>query len=388
MAREDCVQGHSVLIYDRGGRRRLSEIVNLQSVTWNRTLSGKSMSTVVLGMKDCEQQLDRIERISARRHEMVIFRGDQRVWEGPLLDLGWFNNRLELYALDVSEYVARRTLSKAWPLETGTPVSEFSSLMTERIRLILEYELATDYTVQTNAGPKLIHAWDSPGLNPPANILPYLEVRHSDTLLTRSATTAFQMYVGDHLNNLAESKLNYVVVGRKLLIWDSAQSIGTTRVLTDQDFYGELKVHDTGADFAAVAHLGTSTTDGEGEPPVGHAGEESDFYGPWAFVGTTEQEEGNTETPTQSELNSQAARYLVGKNPVPVDIEVPDGLRLSDDLTVNHLVPGVVMPVRASMNLKKVQQDFRLTEMQVQENASGETVSVSLSPAGVLEAVA
>ena len=44
------------------------------------------------------------------------------------------------------------------------------------------------------------------------------------------------MTVGEHLRNLAEGGLDFTVIGRRLLIWDSATSIGRTRQLTDADF--------------------------------------------------------------------------------------------------------------------------------------------------------
>ena len=63
------------------------------------------------------------------------------------------------------------------------------------------------------------------------------------------------------------------------------------------------------------------------------------------------------------------------------------GIRLSSDLRINELVPGVVMPVRATLNLRPLAQDQRLDKVTVKEVPGSETVQVSLSPAGALEAV-
>ncbi len=379
---DDCITGHSALIYDRGGRQRLFELIKIASIEWGRVTSALSLAKVVISARNCEAQADRLESIAAMRHELVIFRGADRPWEGRILDVGWFDNRVEVYAVDVKRYLDARALTKSWPSAAGGGTDR----MTERVQQILSYELATNYTVTTNDGVVTWPAWENE--DPPANVLPHLEVRPSTTLRTTSDTLPFQMSVGAHIDNLAESGLDYTAIGRKLLFWDSAQSIGQTRVLTEDDFSGELEVHASGPDFAAGVHLAVSTVDEGQIPPVGHAGAPDPFYGPETIVGTLDTDTGSGSI-VQSELNSQAARRIVGKNPVPTQIVVPDGsaVLLNDTLTINDLVPGVIMPVRARMNLKPVQQDMRLVSMNVTETAEGETVTVSLLPAGVLQAV-
>jgi hypothetical protein len=121
---------------------------------------------------------------------------------------------------------------------------------------------------------------------------------------------------------------------------------------------------------------------------VGNAGGADPFYGVWTRLATRASEEGSG-TPEQIELNSQARRQLVGRNPLPREIIVPQGsgLRLGNDLHINELIPGVTMPVRAVMNLRPVAQNMRLNRVVVKESASGETVQVDLAPAGALEAI-
>lgn len=375
----DCVAGHAALIYDRGGKRRISELVNLAQIEWGRITSAKSLAKVTISAKNCVGQIERIRNIAARRHELVLYRGDRRSWEGTILQVGWFSDRVEIYAADVKEYTNGRPLTKAWPSAAGGG----TDLMTTRVQQILDYELATDYTVTTNDGTVVVPAWENE--DPAANVLPNVEVRSSSTLKTTSNTVAFQMSVGEHLDNLAESGLDYTAIGRRLLFWDSAQSIGRTRVVTDADFSGELQVYASGPDFAALAHLAVSTVEEGMEPVVGHAGASDPFYGPWAETGTLDTDTG-ADAIVQSELNSQAARRIVGRNPVPTQIIVPAGagILLNETLTIDHLVPGVIMPVRATMNLKPVQQDQRLVEMKVTETAAGETITVTLEAAGTL----
>lgn len=401
---EECISLHRVMIYDRGGVRKVDELLDIAEVEYTRERDEITGARVVVSGRSCRGQRSFLQQIAAMRHEVVIFRGSDRVWEGPILEVRWFRDRVELVAHDVGEYVDWTMLSKDWPNEDGGG----QRYMTERIRDILTYELQTPYDADVGSAgvPDVITvprwenlgsgAWPLEQWGPPINILPHLDVRAStgpQGILTRSSTLAFEMTVGEHLRNLAEGGLDFTVIGRRLLIWDSATSIGRTRQLTDADFYGELQVIASGTEHAALAHVSAQRDDeGEGAgadaASVGNAGAPDPFYGVWTRLASLASEEGN-DTPSQMELNSQARRQLVGRNPVPTEIIVPQGggLRLSHDLRINELVPGVVMPVRATLNLRPVSQDQRLDKVTVKEVPGTETVQVSLSPAGVLEAV-
>lgn len=147
--------------------------------------------------------------------------------------------------------------------------------------------------------------WEN--LDAPANILPHLDIRRSETLYTRSDTKAMQMSVGEHLSNLAEGGLDYIAVGRRLVIWDSATSLGRTRRLTDADFVGDLLVSADGTDYAAIGHVSASRPDEEPVTPepgvvpgVGNAGGVDDFYGPWTRITSLDQEEGARREPVRS----------------------------------------------------------------------------------------
>ena len=403
---EECISLHRVMIHDRGGVRKIDQLLDVAEVEYTRERDEVTGARIVVAGRSCRGQRSFLQQIAAMRHELVIFRGAERVWEGPILEVRWFRDRVELIAHDVIEYVDWTPLSKDWPNEDGGG----QRYMTERIRDILEYELTEPYVADVGSAGVVdlvtIPRWENFGSGawplevwgPPVGVLPYLDVRAStgpQGILTRSSTVAFEMMVGEHLRNLAEGGLDFTAVGRRIIIWDSAMSIGRTRQLTDADFYGELQVIASGTEHGAIAHISAqrddeaSVEDPGGESAnVGNAGAPDPFYGVWTRLVSLASEEGN-DTPTQMELNSQARRQLVGRNPVPTEIVIPQGggLRLSHDLRINELVPGVIMPVRATLNLRPVAQDQRLDKVTVKEVPGTETVQVSLSPAGVLEAV-
>lgn len=398
---QSCAELHRVMIHDRGGRRRVDTLVDLTQVKWGRVRSGKSAAEIqIAGRAACSGQADALRSIEPRRHEMVIFRGDERVWEGPIVQVRTSRNLATINAFDGKEYLDYTALSKAWPNREngGQP------LMGDRLRDIISYELSTPYqaSIGTGSATRLvtIPRWEN--IDPPANILPLLDVR-SGSVQTLSVTAAFEMTVGEHMDNLAQSGLDYTFIGRKLLIWDSAISIGQTRRLTEADFYGDVEVISAGSEHYDIEHVSAQrpeTLDGEDEadPPVpdpgvvfgvGNAGEANDYYGVWTDISSTSSEEGST-APTQDELNGQAQRGLLGRTPVPVAIVVPPdaGLRLSYDLGINDLVPGMRMPVVAKLNVRTVSQPQVLDSMTVTETAKGERIQVTLSPIGGVEAVA
>ena len=378
---QGCVTRHSVAIYDRGGFTRLGVLLNLSRVEYTRILSNLATAVVQISAKNCGPQLATITGLAAKRHEMVIFRGDERAWEGVIVDLRWSSSGVEIYCEGVKSYLDGTPLSKAWP----PPVADHGSPMTDRVSSILNYELTTPFTMQTDAGAIVVPRWES--LDPPANILPFLEVRPSTTLLTFSDTTAFQMSVGKHLDDLAESGLDYVEIGRKIVIWDSGKPLGKTRVLTNADFYGEPIVYTSGRDLAVMQHLfgnsdGLSETAEEDAPVVGHAGAPDDFYGVWSLSDASQSED--SDNVSEATLQSQAKRRLRGRKPAPTQIVLPDGvgIRLNSSLSLNELVPGVTVPIRATMNLRPVYQDQRLHSLKVTETGDGETISGSFSPIG------
>jgi hypothetical protein len=402
---QECISLHRVMVHDRGGVRKIDELLDIAEVEYNRERDQVIGARVVVSGRSCRGQRSFLQQIAAMRHELVIFRGSERVWEGPILEVRWFRDRVELVAHDVIEYIDATPLSKDWPnSDDGGQV-----YMTERIRDILTYELQTPYSADVGSAgvPNIITIprwenfgtapWDLATWGPPINVLPHLDVRAStgpQGILTRSSTLAFEMMAGEHLRNLAEGGLDFTAVGRRILIWDSAMSIGRTRNLTDADFYGELTVIASGTEHASVAHISAQREEPDPDDPtppppsVGNAGAPDPFYGVWTRIASLASEEG-ADTPSQMALNSQARRQLVGRNPVPTEIVIPQGggLRLSHDLRINELVPGVIMPVRATLNLRPVSQDQRLDKVTVKEVPGVETVQVSLSPAGVLEAV-
>lgn len=352
----NCVTLHQAEIRDRGGRRRRFPLLQPQMVQWSRERDATSEGRVVIAGRACSDQAEFLESIEPKRDELVIFRGEERVWEGPVMRAAWHSNRVEIFAHDVTEYLRGTPMTRAYSNAYPNTIE-----VSTRIANIITQEMPV---------------WEA--LETPANVLPHLVVHHfPNEARTTTATTAFQMTVGEHLDELARrSGIDYTAVGRAIHIWDTSRSLGRLREVTEEDFFGDIVITAYGASHTEVAYV--VAEDGS----FGKAGAPDAYYGPWTKIFTVYNQEG-TETPGQSELDSQAQRNLAGRTPVPVQVRVPDNssFRLSRGIGIQDLVPGVQMPLRATMNSRRLRQLQKLDRMRVTETAQGETIAVTLSPA-------
>lgn len=371
-----CIERHTAYIYDRGGMTRMGQLVDISKINWTRDRDGISEATVTLQGAACSSQRDLIARIASKRHELVIFRGADRVWEGPIFRIGDGGSQVTIFAKDVLAYLFGTPLSKAWDNRSN---GDGTTEMTTRFENIIEYELTHTHSARAIGGGTLIvPGWEQ--LTPPANILPYLTVHHfPNEARTTAYTMPFEMTVGTHLASAARTGgIDYTAVGRAIHIWDVSRSIGQTRTLTEADFTGNIIVTEYGADHTQLAYvIGQDGVYGQAANP-----QNFDLYGPWTTVFTAYNEEG-TEAPEQSELDSQAARNTSGRSPAPVEVRVPDNstIRLSESLRINDLVPGVQMPLLATLNSRARNQLQKLDHVSVTETADGETIQVTLTPA-------
>ncbi len=368
-----CVTGHSAFIYDRGGTRRLGPLVEMSSVRWERNRDGVSEAQVIIEGSACHDQAPFLEMIRSHRHELVIYRGNDRVWEGPVHRVAWYRDYVEVTAKDVIEYLMFTPLSRLW--SNGFPNT---GPVSTRIGKIIEYELTTNRQQYENGILKTVTAWEN--LTHPINVLPYLQIHHFvNEVETSAVTLPYEMTVGEHMANLAHySGIDYTAVGRAIHVWDVSRALGRTVQLTDENFLDEIIVTEYGADHAQSAYV----IGNDGVYGSALKTQNLDYYGPWTKVFTAYNEEGTTE-PTQGELNSQAIRNLAGATPAPVEVRVPDnsGLILSDHIRITDLVPGVQVPLRATLNARQYSQMQKIDHVVVTETASeGERIQITLVP--------
>lgn len=393
-----CVEGYQVIIMDRGGKSRVAVLRDLASVRWSRRMSNTSTATISIAAENCAEQTDELQKVTPGRHELAIFRGDQRVWEGPIDEAAWTAAGVTITAKDVFAYLDGTSLSRDWAYDRGPYAT---TNMLDRIRSMIEVELSDTVTCPNGNGETItMQRWEA--LDPPVNILPYLDVRRG-SVVTRSSTEAFEMMLGEHLQNLARSSVNYTTVGRRLVFWDARQALSQTRRVVSNDFEGGLTVISTRKNLTVWSHAISSqeveTSTGQvvprrsaWAPPEEPTGTSNNYFGAWERI-VSQENESEDDAAASLEvdypaLKDAAQRDAQGRWPVPLEINANDlNLIPSTDLPISDLVPGALMPVSANWNLRPVNQMMILTGLTVEDSGGGETVRPTLVSAGPAEVV-
>lgn len=206
---------------------------------------------------------------------------------------------------------------------------------------------------------------------------------------TSAHTLPYEMTVFQHLDTYAaRGGIDYTVLGRSIIFFDVHTRIGQTPMVTAGDFIGDPIITQYGMELTTyVAH-----TDGKGN--WGAAGGTDEYYGEWEVLHQAYDENAGpadeNEPPSVAELESQAQRsYAQGSKP-PLVVRIPDNTRLNPNgvLTIDDLVPGIWIPLSATLPGRSVSQMQKLDSMTVEETAEdGEVIKVVLSPAYADKAV-
>lgn len=268
------------------------------------------------------------------------------------------------------------------------------AVMSTSMQPLLADIMAADPVVRAKVA--LYKKWMAANSNGLIDTVAYFKAIHTGTISTpgengstdsRTAarTLPYETTLFNHIDNYAaRGGLDYTVVGRAIQFFDVHQKIGQTPMVTADDFLGDPIITQYGMELATyVAH-----TDGKGH--FGAAGGVDPYYGEWEVLHQAYDEDAQgsnpQDPPSVAELESQAQRtYLQGSKP-PLVVRVPDNTTLNPNgvLTMADLVPGVWIPLQASLPGRTVSQMQKLDNMSVEEVAGkGETIKVTLSPAYV-----
>lgn len=360
----DCVSRHTAAIFDRGGTVRRFPLQDMSEVRWNRIRDDISEGAVKIAAERCFAQERNLSTVEPFRDELVIYREGERVWEGPITRLNFSDEEMEIHAKDVMTYPSRTAMASAY--NNAHPNTAYAI---DRIRTILEAEMSRKELAEQAVNPDL----------PSYNILPYVVYHQtpSDARTARS-TPAYQKTVWEEIDDMAaKGGIDYTVVGRAIHIWDTSKPLGQTRVATQADFDQRIRATMYGMDLATRAIV----TDGEGN--YGAAGGVDPYYGLQENLETAYDENEDADPPTSQEMASQAARNLVGRNPVPMVLRVPDNASINPSgvFSISDLVPGVFIPLRAKILIRTFVQTQKLDKMSVIETPGSEKISVVMSPA-------
>lgn len=361
-------ESHRCFIFDRGGMRRIYEIPDISMSRFRRRRDDIGDATVFMTPKSREC-INMLRDLAVGRHEMVIFRGRKRAWEGPLTRVNMTGDRVEINALDICHYLNRTIMRASYDNRYSAKKSKVGPI-TRRAQVILNNELARKEAI-------------APGVN----ILRYLDVRtEADTTKTSRLTLAYQSTVWEELDYMAAKLgLDYTAYGRRLIINDVYYVLGRTPKLSDKDFGDPLNVTIYGMELCTRS----AVTDGEGHWAA--VGGTDPFYGEVELLHNNYAEsiEPVSVTPTAAEIAeltkamaSQAQRNLAGRYPVPTIVRASENSLLDPraPVTFDMLIPGIRVPVMSTRTMIPLVQEQKLDAVTSEATESGEQVTVTLSP--------
>lgn len=360
--------GHTVYLMDRGGRQRIEEFKDLSKVTYNRIRDDQSTCVITLDGTAVARNQALLDKLSVGRHELCVYRGAERVWEGPITLATWKADAVEISAKDITHYLNRTVMKAAYS-------NAYPNL---------------DYVVNRIAGIIANELGIKESLNPPVNILPFMHtyVQDGDARTTR-VTLPAESTVWGHLDDLAaRGGIDYTVIGRSLHIWDTSRpAFGRVRTVTEADFLGDTYISAYGMEVATSSYV----SDGQGN--FGRSGGVDDYYGEIELLATAYDENGllvdqtdldpTNDTIPIEQMVEQADRNLKGRNPTPMALHVPDGsaFRMDRGLGMDVMIPGVYIPVSATLSGRTLNQTMKLLSIVVTEDAGGEVAAITLTPA-------
>lgn len=362
---------HRIMIYRRGGLERVGEIKNISSLEWNRVRDDISTAKVTVSGWDIDCG-NLLASLQSWAYEVVIFRDNgysvDRVWEGPITLLTYERDKVVIHAKDVVAYLYRRIIRQAMVDSGSSPTAGTS--VTSRAARVIQNAFAPD----------------------DPNVLAYLHVLSQlDDAIQYRSTPAYARTAFEEVDDMAANAgLDYTAVGRAILLWGTKNRIGTLPEFQDKDLGSSPIVSEYGMSMANVYVV----SDGNGlygEANRLNADGEDPTYGlvemlssTWASdapedTGTYTQE--GIETIKQSFADA-AERSIGDRYPPPVIVRVPDNTRLNPDtvLSINHLVPGVVVPLRSTGTLRTVVATQKLDAVKVTEEKGEENITITLSP--------
>ncbi|MFJ5037931.1 hypothetical protein [Streptomyces parvulus] len=330
-------------IVDRTGAT-VSTANVLTEVEWTRRLDDTSTARVVVNPEgDC---CERLGLVRSWRHSLVIHRDGALVWAGPIIQVEWRLGQVEIFASDISAWLDRRV-----PHETKAfPETDLNTIA----KWLIDDAFRPDdpgYSVQTVA---------------PAGVKG-----------ARSYTEDVGQS-GDHLRDLAETGIDYTVIGQTFILLPETHSVSVGR-LTDEDFPEGLVVAEDGA---SLATRWVVAGDDEGDA-LGSAGGSHEYYG--LLERYLEQDAIDDD----ASAASAAAAKLRASLPVPVFIDSQE-VTISPQaaVEVTALVPGWCLDITSQQTCRTVSQRLKIVGVTVKEDGGsgddpgGEQVQVQVAVTG------
>lgn len=354
-------------VFKRGGLFTVDQITPVSSISWSRPRDDIGQANVTTN--GYGSRADFYANLHTWIYELVIFRDDERIFEGPITRIAYTVDGVELEAKDVMGWVYRRIIRQgyndSYRLVNGVVQGDFT--VVERAARIIQNALAPD----------------------DPNILPYLTTfNYSDDAGESRVVAPYTKTAWEEVDDMAANAgLDYTTIGRRIILNDTHRPVGRLAEMRDENFLSSPIVTEYGMQLAT--HYGV--TNGSGL--FGVAEQDKSVYG---LVELLSSAYGETDAASdqvltseakaelEKTLTSQADRNIASRYPAPVVVRVPDNSALDPrtNIGINDLVPGVWIPVRTQYTGRKLSQWQKLDLVSGEQTGeSAETVKVTMSPA-------
>jgi hypothetical protein len=348
---------HRAFIRTRGGREEVMELTPLTKVVWGRIRDDISSANVFVGVTpECCDDLGKIETVV---HELFITRNDVPVWQGPITRLEYRYDTVEIWASDVLWVAKHTALAKGYS-QKHPNVTKCGWRMNWLLRKET-YEKGGD----------------------PWNVVPGIRwIQGGDEPQSSKVVNAWSGTTWDDFDKYAEDGgMDYTVVGRSIMFWDTHLRWATLPDLFDYYLTDEPAVVEYGNQFQTRAIV----TDGNGYAGF-YTVPDKAILAKFGYVDVIHSAYGEgqstTAKPTAADLRAwtQQAKRLVEADPVPpvrVRVSENSGLLPEAPYGINDLVPGVWVRVRVTRLCRKVDEWHKLDQVTVTEEDGKEIVQVS-----------
>lgn len=335
---------HTASILDRSGAVVCSADV-LVEVEWGRLLDETATArAVIVPSRDCCECVGSLRTWMQR---LVIWRGDDHVFDGPLTNVIWSRDSVECQALDASGWLGKRL-----------PHTDMAFNQADLVTIARD--LITDALQPSDVGV-------SPRVVSPSFVFG-----------DRAYTTDIG-YVLDHLRDLADTGLEWTAVGSEVFLFGEA-FCDVAGSLSDSDFPQGLRIVESGASVATrqVMWFGPEAN------RKADAGGVDDSYGLLESLSdaAAPQDNGAASVLDQTSADGAVAAMLDASLPAPVFIDTSAGpMSVQANVSVSSLIPGYCLQVSSDATCRSVTAVQKLVEVRVSETAAGEEVRVICAPA-------
>ncbi len=364
---------HRAFIYRKGGVQEVGELKHLSLVRWGRRRDDISEASVVISGWEPED-LPLLRSVRSIKHELVIYRDNgvtsERVWEGPITRVPKHSDKMEIHARDVMWWPSRRIIKqKMMDFKNGDTV------VNRAYRVLLNVLAPEDPNILKHVYP----------------------VRSGDDARQHRSLEPWAKTAFDEIDDMAANAgLDYTVVGRSILLWGTKNAVGTLPELREEHLGAPPVVTEYGMDAANLY----AVTNGSGiygaAIAVSSFGPLAEEYGLVEMLSSTWSSDDQEPLPADATAEQkakqaesfrvQAARGIANRFPPPNVIRLPENTTLSPTtpLSIQHLVPGVRIPLRAESDLYSVVGFQKLDSLSVEERVTkegrSESVRITMSP--------